>query len=217
MRKSSGFALVIMFVLGLTTNGFGQENQPEQDKDNKKTTQEVWNNEVVDLSIGINKVYVLWLTTYMGLNQYENRPWELELRTNFKSGFSSVHIFEVYNLNDNNDFPPSPDEEELDNWVASGRGYAYRYLMHTPSFRVKRLNSYYIFGGGLWLRHEAHRFKPIEKRDGYPLGVNMTAGYGLDLLPTKNIIVSMGTELQMNIPKEIQLLRLKVGLHYKLK
>lgn len=216
MRKIVGFLLVLVFILGIASSSFGQDNQTEKGKD-KKTTQEIWNNEVVDFSTGLNKVYVPFLTTYMGLNPYENRAWELELRTNFKSGFSSVHILEVYNLNDNNDFPLSPNEEVLDNWVASGRGYAYRYLMHTPSIRVNRFNSYYIFGGGFWLRHEAHRFKPIEKRDGYPLGVNMTAGYGLNLLLTKDTVVSMGMEFQMNMPKEIQLARFKVGLHYKSK
>lgn len=217
MRKSSGFALVIMFVLGLTTNGFGQENQPEQDKDSKKTIQEVQKDEVVDLSIGINKVYVPFLTTHMGLNPYKNEAWELELRTNYKSGFSSVHVFEVYNLNDKNVFPIRPNEDERDEWVVSGRGYAYRYLMHIPSIRVSRLNSYYIFGGGFWLRHEAHRFRPLEKRDGYPLGVNMTGGYGLNLLLVKNILLSTDLEFQFNIPKEIQVGRFKVGVHYKFK
>lgn len=217
MRKSSDFALVIMFVLGLTTNGFGQENQSEQDKDNKKTTPEVQNDEVVDLSIGVNKVYVPFLTTHMGLNPYKNEAWELELRTNYKSGFSSVHVFEVYNLNDKNVFPTNPNEDERDDWVVSGRGYAYRYLMHMPSIQGSRLNSYSIFGGGFWLRHEAHRFRPLEKRDGYPLGVNTTGGYGLNLLLMKNILLSTDLEFQFNIPKEIQVGRFKVGVHYKFK
>jgi len=80
-----------------------------------------------------------------------------------------------------------------------------------------RLNSYSIFGGGVWLKHEAHRFRSLEKRDGYPLGVNMTAGYGFNFLPTKHIMVSTDLEMQFNIPKEIQLGRFKVGLHYKFK
>jgi len=218
MRNYMVFVSVIMFALGLTTNGFGQNNQAEQDKDSEKeTTQEVWNNDVVDLSFGINKVYVPLLTTHMGLNPYDNKAWELELRTNYKSGFSSVHVFEVYNLNDKNVFPTHPNSDELDEWVVSGRGYAYRYLMHAPSIRGSRFNSYSIFGGGFWLRHEAHRFRPLKERDVYPLGFNMTAGYGFNFLPTKNIVLSTDWEIQMNIPSEMQFSRLKMGLHYKFK
>ena len=223
MRKSLSSVIAIIFILGITTTGFGQDNQSDPNKD-KKNNQEVWNGEVVDLSIGINKISVPFLTTHLtrniGDNVYDVRAWELELRTNYKSGFSSVHVFEVYNLSDNNVFPAKPNEDESDGWVASGRGYAYRYLMHAPvapSITAKRFNTHFIFGGGFWLRHEAHRFRPIEKRDGYPLGVNMTAGYGLNLLLTENLLLSTDYEFQMNLFKELQLARFKVGLNYKFK
>ena len=206
MRNWLVFLFLIVFIIGTSKNSFGQDNQTDQNKD-----------KVVDLSVGINKVYIPFLTTHMGVNPYENAAWELELRTNYESGFSWVHIFEVYNLNDKNIFPAKPNEDERDEWVVSGRGYAYRYLMYMPSIQVKRLNSYSIFGGGFWLRHEAHRFRSLEKRDGYPMGVNMTAGYGLNILLTKQIALSTDLEMQFNIPKEIQLGRWKVGLHYKFK
>ncbi len=154
-------------------------------------------------------------------NGYLMNGWEIQVKKGSVLTGYRIYSIEVYTISDKNDelikTGNIPDSSELkrvvaNNWVQSGRGVSFQVMDYFDNPK-RRLSMDAVMGGGIWIRHEALRLGPPDKRDRYRIGITLSVGPGVRYNLTKKFTAFARGEMKIDIWSDMQV-RYKLGAFY---
>lgn len=244
MRKFVRSLAIIMIIFGLSSYGFAQENESNNQDQQEKVQPKEQKDSGVRFGIGFNKslfsaygppdVGVRGVTPPSYYTIKNNKEIELRLiskssginpSTGKSSGGNAYHVvsWQEFDISDKENFPSesvmanlsTEDRKTLaDNWVAHGMGMALRYAYLDELRKAKALR---IFVGpeiGIFFRHESLRFKDGQDKDNYRRGFSFGPRGGLNLLVTKNLLFYIEHGGRFNFVSDVEIANFKTGVIY---
>ena len=244
MGKSSWYLITLIFFgLSSSVFAQEKPNDEDQQK-KETTEAVVKKDNQVRFGIGFNQTFfsaygspdvgVMGVTPASYYTKRNKK--ELELRfitkstgtnpsTGKPSGGNAYHVlaWQEFGISDEGSFPSesklaslsAKDSKTLaDNWVAYGRGMAFRYSYLDEVRKARFLRLYVGPEIGIFFRHESLRFKEGQDKDNYRRGFSFGLRGGLNLLVTKNFLFYIEHGGRFNFVTDVEIANFKTGVVY---